>query len=253
MKKLFYLMLVAFSMFALLTGCTPKPPPPIPRLSQMRGQIALLTLNPLPSIASKVEDLGFNALMPYSRIVFGWKGKLISIPNRSGVFLRFTSDEPDCRGHNPVQELAKYHSMKAETPDIPVGLVLCQDIGCGLGKKDEWIEIAKQVDFIAAGIYSWDKRWTEPDTIDEDALKRSEEILDIIREEIGDVPFVPILQAHWGFGDLVKPNVELQVKFFLEQGYEGYIVYCWADEYNGVRDEQEEWEKWNKWFLSQIK
>lgn len=256
MKKVFCFGIIAVSMilFLIFAGCVPPPQPSVvSQLSEMRGQIALLTLNPLPINAEVVEELGFTALMPYAGIVSGWQGKLISIPNRSGVFIRFTSDEPDCRQYDPQGELEKYRQMKAETPDIPVGLVLCQDIGCGLSQKEEWVEVAKQVDFVAAGVYSWDRRWTRPDFIDEDALKRSEGILAIIRSEIGDVPFIPILQAHWGFGELIKPNVELQVKFWAEKGYEGYIVYTWTDEWHGVRDTKEEWEEWNKWFLSQIK
>ena len=264
MKKRFGFLLVVCSVVLCLVfaGCTPPSPPPPPpvvsQLSEMRGQIALLTLNPKPSSAEVVEELGFTALMPYAKIVSGWKGKLISIPNRSGVFLRFTADEPDCREHDPQKELEKYKQMKAETPDILVGLVLCPDIGCGLGSKKDWIKVARQVDFISCGIYAWHERYTSPGTIDEDAVKHLEKMYRIISEEIKDTPFVPMLQAHWGVtahdgNKILEPNVEAQVKYWQSKGFEGYIVYCWSDSFHGAKDMQEEWEEWNKWFLSQIK
>lgn len=263
MRKRYCFLLLVCSMilYLSLSGCVPpKPEPKVKQLSEMKGQIALLTLNPLPSSsASEVESLGFTALMPYSGIVSGWKGKLISIPDRSGVFLRFTADEPDCRKYNPYKELEKYKQMKAETPDIPVGFVLCYDLGCGWdsyvvdGKtitKEDWIKVAKEVDFITCGMYAWDSRFISNDI---EALEYLEESYQKIIAAIEDVPFLPMLQAHWGYGQLIKPSIEAQVKFWKEKGYEGYIVYCWTDEYHGVRDTKEEWEKWNKWFLSQIK
>lgn len=261
MKKALCFGIIAVSMilFLIFAGCVPPPQPPVvSQLSEMRGQIALLTLNPLPSNAEVVEELGFTALMPYARIVSGWQGNLISIPDRSGVFLRFTADEPDCRKHNPQTELAKIKQIQLETPDIPVGLVLCQDIGCGLGSKKEWLAVAKEADFVTCGIYTWHERWTDPNSVDKDALARLEKVADTIERELDGVPFIPMLQAHWGLtahdgNKILKPNVELQVKFWADRGYEGYIVYCWSDSYHGIRDMQEEWEEWNNWFLSQIK
>lgn len=243
----------------------PPEPGPINQLKEMEGKIILLTLNPKPNNAQIVRDLGFNGLMPYADIVSGWNGDLISIPDRPGVIIRFTADEPDCRKHDPYKELELYKWMKKETPNIPVGFVLCQAIGCGLtytidGKtitKEDWAEVAKQVDYIACGVYTWHEKFTDPNDIDGSALKALKSQADQIDIAIGGVPFIPILQAHWGMTSsnghkVLKPNIELEVKFWVERGYKGYIVYCWSDEYHGVRDMQDEWKKWNKWALSQF-
>ena len=253
-----WLIIIGLSVLGIalfLTGCKPSPKK-VKQLKEMKGKIVLLTLNPRPVNTYFVKHLGFNGLMPYARVVQGWEGDLISIPNRKGVFLRFTADEPDCRKHNPQEELEKYRQMKLETPDIPVGLVLCPDIGCGLGDKSEWIKVARQVDFVTCGIYCWHERYTSPGSIDEDALKQLEKMYNNIVKEIKDTPFIPMLQAHWGLtahdgNKILQPNVQLQVDFWQRLGYKGYIVYCWSDKYHGIRDMQENWKESNEWFLSQ--
>jgi len=77
-------------------------------------------------------------------------------------------------------------------------------------------------------------------------------VADRIEKELKGVPFIPMLQAIWGYVSsngkkYIKPDVEKQVKFWVERGYHGYIVYCWADAFAGVRDMQSEWKKWNEW------
>jgi len=217
-----------------------------------RGLRGLLTLNPKPENGQVVEDLGFNAVMPYVGVVPGWKGDLISVPDRDNVILLFTADEPDCRKQNPEVHLNRYKMMKDETPDIPVGLVLCPDIGCGFeyeinGRmivKEDWLKVANQVDFVMCGIYTYHERYP-------DAMKELEKMEKRLRHEL-KVPLIPILQAHWGItapdgNKLLKPNAMEQVKFWFDRGYKSYVVYCWSDKYHGVRDAQEEWKKANEW------
>ncbi|MCK4418892.1 hypothetical protein KAV79_03720 [Candidatus Aerophobetes bacterium] len=86
--------------------------------SPFEGLRGIITLNPKPENAQILEDLGFNAVMPYAGTVPGWKGNLISISNRDNLILRFIGDEPDCRKQDPEVHLARYERMKAETPDI---------------------------------------------------------------------------------------------------------------------------------------
>lgn len=254
--KLILVALLAMACLVYLAGCVPKPPPPpVSQLEEMRGKIVLLTLNPKPSKV-QMEDLGFNGLMPYAGTVDGWTGDYISIPvSRPGpVILRFTADEPDCRQYDPQEQLERLKQMKEEAPGIPVGFVLCQDLGCGFGDKEEWIEVARQADFVSAGVYTFHERWTEPESIDDDAMARLKLTADTIEEELNGTPFIPMLQAHWGLVEhdgkrLLKPNVELQVKFWIERGYHGFIVYCWNDGYNGVQGTQAEWKTWIAWVL----
>ncbi len=253
MKKRYYALLAILGMLLVLAGCNPGPTPPISQLSEMRGQIALLTLNPKPSSTSEVERLGFTALMPYAGIVSGWTGNLISIPNRPGTIIRFTGDESDCRKHSPQKELEKYRQMKAETPDIPVGFNLNGDIGCGLKGTAEtiaeykraWIEAINQTDFVLLNLYPYRTRWPDP-------VATMQSFYDDWVSYL-TVPIIPVIQAHWGYSDTTEPNPMEQVKFWFDKGFTGYVVYCWADRYHGVRDMQEEWEEANKWFLSQIK
>lgn len=222
-------------------------------LIEMRGQIALLTLNPLPDSAKVVEELGFTALMPYAKIVSGWQGALISIPDRLGTFIRFTGDESDCRKHSPQEELEKYQQMKVETPDIPVGFNLNGAIGCGLRGTAEtiakykraWIEVANQTDFVLLNLYPYRTRWP-------DAVEVMERFYNDWTSQL-TIPIIPVIQAHWGYADTIQPDPMEQVKFWFNKGFTGYVVYCWADKYHGVRDMKVEWEKANKWFLSQIK
>lgn len=220
--------------------------------SPFEGLRGIITLNPKPENAQIMEDLGFNALMPYAGTVPEWKGNLISISNRDNLILRFTGDEPDCRKQDPEVHLATYKRMKAETPDILVGLVLAPDIGCSLkyeidGKtitKEDWLKVANQVDFVMSGVYVFHQRYPVP-------MRELAKMERRLRSEL-KVPLIPILQAHWGAtasdgNKLLKPDAMKQIKFWFDRGYRSYVVYCWSDKYHGVRDTQEEWKKANQW------
>jgi len=215
----------------------------------------LLTLNPLPPSAKLIEDLGFNLLVPYAATTSSWKGDIITRSMRPGkVVARFTNDEPDCRKHNPYQELELYKQMKKETPNIPIGTILCGDIGCGhegtcpskAEYKRQWLEVINQMDFVMVDNYPYRPDWPDP-------VKRLEEFHQFYLENVR-VPIIMIVQAHWGYHGtptLTKPNPMEQVKFWVERGY-GYVAYPWKDELNGVGDMQEEWKQANEWAASQI-
>lgn len=208
----------------------------------------LLTLNPRPSTAKQIEDLGFNVLVPYAATTSGWKGDIITRSMRPGkVIARFTNDEPDCRKHNPRTELELYKQMKRETPNIPIGSIVCGDIGCGVEGtahtkeeyKKEWIEVINQMDLVMPDVYPY--RWDWPDPVNE-----MEYFHNFYLENI-KVPVLIIIQAHWKYHDrLTQPNPMEQVKFWVDRGY-GYIVYPWLDELNGVIEMQEEWKQANKY------
>lgn len=215
----------------------------------------LLTLNPLPPSAKLIEDLGFNLLVPYAATTSGWKGDIITRSMRPGkVVARFTNDEPDCRKHSPLEELGLYNQMKKETPNIPIGTILCGDIGCGhegtcdtkLEYKEEWLEVLNQMDFVMVDNYPYRPDWPNP-------LEKLEEFHQFYLENV-TVPIIMIIQAHWGYhGDptLTQPNPMEQVKFWVDRGY-GYVAYPWKDELNGVVGMQEEWRRANEWAASQI-
>ena len=183
---------------------------------------------------------------------------MISIPNRDSLILRFTGDELDCRKQDPKVHLERYKKMKQETPDIPVGLVLCSAIGCDLeyeigGRvitKEDWLEVANQVDFVMCGVYTFHQRYPDP-------IKQMERIEEQLRRQL-KVPLIPILQAHWGATEsdgnrILKPSALKQVKFWFAHGYRSYVVYCWADRYHGVRDAQREWKEANEWAKSKLR
>ena len=229
----------------------PEESVPISQLEEMRDKRVILTLNPLPSKAQMI-DLGFNGQMPYAGSVDGWTGDYISMwKNMPGpVILMFTSDYPDCRQHDPQQELAKLKQMKAENPNTKVGFCLNRDIGCGIGNKDEWLRVIQEADFVTSGVYPYHERY--PDAMAELAF-----VADRIEREIDGVPFIPILQAIWGYVSsdgkkYIKPDVGKQVRFWVDRGYHGYIVYTWKDNWNGVADAQDEWKKWNEWARNNI-
>ncbi|TET69774.1 MAG: hypothetical protein E3J56_09105 [Candidatus Aminicenantes bacterium] len=220
----------------------PKPYP-------FKGLRGLLTLKPLPKNAQQVEDLGFNAVMHYGPLVSGWKGNVIcrGVSSRNPMILRYTGDELDCRRQDPQVHLDICKRMKKETPDVPVGIVLCSEIGCGLKGtansieeyQRKWIEVANQLDVVMISIYPYREDWPN-------ALEKMVEFEKFWRENI-KVPIIPIIQAHWGYwGNLTRPNPMEQVKFWVDRGY-GYVVYPWRDEKNGVEDMQAEWKKANEW------
>jgi len=221
----------------------PEPEKPYP----FKGIRGLLTLKPKPS-KQQIVDLGFNTIMPYSGNV-DWKGDYISIPkDRPGkVILRFTGDEPDCRGKDPDRIYQEYLRMKAETPNIPVGLNLCDDIGCGKkGTSDsikkyqeKWIEIANKVDYVSLNNYPYRTDWPDP-------LAKMEEFYNFWKANL-TIPFIPMIQAHWITAGLTKPNPSEQVKFWFSKGITGYIVYTWKDENKGVVNMQNEWREANNW------
>ncbi len=224
---------------------------PISQLEEMRDKRVILTLNPLPSKAQMI-DLGFNGQMPYAGVVGGWTGDFISKwPDMPGpIILKFTTDYPDCRQHDPQEELALLKKMQAETPNIKVGFCLYRDIGCGIGKKDQWLKVIREADFVTCGCYTYHERYP-------DAMAELIATADRIEKELDGVPFIPMLQGIWGYVSsdglkYTKPDVEAQVRFWVERGYHGYIVYCWDDAWQGVNDAQNEWKKWNEWAKEQV-
>jgi len=223
----------------------PEPKPENP-YKWIRG---LLTLKPKPS-TQQAKDLGFNLIVPYTGLLGGWTGKIIPCSrnirdNEEGIVGYVTCDEPDCRKHNPQNELGEYKRMKEETTK-PVGLLLCGDIGCGVegtagnkkAYKEEWIEVANQVDFVCLDVYPYREDWPDP-------VVKMEEFHKFYQEKIR-VPIIIIIQAHWGRWHLTKPNPMEQVKFWVDKGY-GYVVYPWKDEKNGVVNMQEEWKQANNY------
>ena len=221
---------------------------PKPKPYPFKGLRGLLTLNPLPKNAQQIEDLGFNAVMPFGRLVPGWKGNIIcrGVSSDSPMILRYTGDELDCRKQDPQVHLDICKRMKEETPDVPVGIVLCGRIGCDLEGtassieeyQRKWIEVANQVDAVMLTIYPYRENWPN-------ALEKMVEFEKFWKENI-KVPIIPIIQAHWGVRGLFEPNPLEQVKFWVDRGY-GYIVYPWRDSRNGVRDRPQEWKKANEW------
>lgn len=213
----------------------------------------LLTLNPLPPSGKHIADLGFNLLVPYASTVSGWKGDIITRSMRPGrVVGRFTNDEPDCRKHIPLRELQLYEQMKLETPNIPIGTILCGDIGCGhegtcdtkAEYKRQWVEVLNQMDFVMVDNYPYRSDWLDP-------LEKLEEFHEFYMENV-TVPIIMIVQAHWGYHDaLTQPRAMEQVKFWVERGY-GYVVYPWKDELNGVVDMQNEWREANEWAKEEV-
>ena len=232
----------------------PKRPRDIyyPNPYPFKGLRGLLTLNPVPASAQVVKDLGFNAIMSYAGIPAGWDGDLITIGNFDKTILRFTGDEPDCRSKNPDEVYQDYLRMKNETPDIPIGLNLCSDIGCGLKGNCEnileyqkkWIEIANKVDYVSINIYPYREDWPDP-------IAKMEEFYNFWNGNI-TVPIIPVIQAHWITDGLTKPKPLEQVEFWFDKGYTGYIVYCWADENKGVKDAQNDWLTANTWAKNNI-
>lgn len=219
----------------------PKPYP-------FKGLRGLLTLNPLPKNSQQVEDLGFNAVMRYGPLVSDWKGNVIcrGVSSRNPMILRYKGDELDCRKQDPQTHLDIYKRMKKETPDVPVGIVLCSEIGCGIkgtaGSREEyqreWIEVANQVDAVMITIYPYREDW--PNT-----LEKMAEFEKFWKENI-KIPIIPIIQAHWNRPHQIQPNVMEQVKFWVERGY-GYVVYPWDNGYSGVKYRQKEWKEANEW------
>ncbi len=225
----------------------PEPGKPYP----FKGLRGLLTLKPKPT-KQQIIDIGFTAIMPYSGSV-DWTGDYISIPaNRPGpVLLRFTGDELDCWQKNPTTEYQKYLDMKDETPDIMVGINLEGGIGCGLKNgcssiaeyQEKMIELANKVDYVSLNVYPYREDWPDP-------LERMEGFYEFWKENI-TVPIIPVIQAHWGYGQpgrkLTKPNPSEEVKFYFGKGLTAFIAYCWRDEFRGVADAQDEWMATNKW------
>lgn len=225
----------------------PEPEKPYP----FKGLRGLLTLNPVPS-GQLVKDLGFNAIMQYTNVTPGWNRDLITTWIDDKTILRFTGDEPDCRSEDPDKVFQKYVDMKNESPDIPVGLNLCSDIGCGregtCGSVKEyqkkWIEIANKIDYVSINIYPYRSDWPDP-------IAKMERFYNFWKDNIS-VPIIPVIQAHWITDGLTQPNPSEQVKFWVNKGLTGYIVYCWTDENKGVRDMQGEWKAVNGWGKNNI-
>ncbi len=222
----------------------PEPEKPYP----FKGLRGLLTLNPKPT-KQQIIDLGFNAMMPYSGSV-DWNGDYISINmGRPGkVILRYTGDELDCHKRSPQEEIAEYKAKKLETPDIPIGFNLNCSIGCGLEGtsntveeyRKAWFGIINNVDYVMLNCYPYRTRW--PNAVD--AMER-------FWKEWQNwgitIPIIPVIQAHWGYSDTIEPDPMEQVKFWFNKGLTGYVVYCWADAFHGVRDRQQEWKTVNEW------
>ena len=217
-----------------------------------KGLKGLLTLNPVPANAQIVKDLEFNAIMQYTNATPSWDGDLITVGHSNKTILRFTGDEPDCRGYNPDKVYQKYLEMKQETPDIPVGLNLCSDIGCGLKGtcptikeyQEKWLRIASKVDYVSLNIYPYRSDWPDP-------LAKMEEFYHFWNDNL-TVPIIPIIQAHWITDGLTKPNPIEQVKFWFSKKMSGYVVYCWRDEFHGCIDMQNEWRGTNEWAKNNI-
>lgn len=217
----------------------------------------LLTLGDLKPAPDKILGLNFNLVIPYASSSGKWAqwvslgGKIIpctksSWINENGVVAYATCDEPDCRKHNPYEELELYHEMKAKT-DKPIGTILCGDIGCGhegtastkVEYKRQWLEVLNQMDLVIVDNYPYRSDWSDP-------IAKLEEFHQFYLKNI-TVPIIMIVQAHWGYHNaLIQPNPMEQVKFWVERGY-GYIAYPWKDELNGVIDMQEEWKQANKY------
>lgn len=224
----------------------------------------LLTLGPKPS-TQKAFELGFNLILPFANLPSSWvaKGGKV-IPNtktiradETGIVAYSTCDEPDCHKHCPYSELELVKEMKKKTA-MPVGTILCDDIGCGVvgtaSSKEEykrqWIEVLNQMDFIMLTVYSYRKPEVQGGR---NPVEQSEWFLKFYKENI-TVPILPIIQAHQGHSDQIKPDPMEQIKFWVSKGY-GYVVYPWEDlgePIGGVRDMQEEWRLANEWAASQI-
>lgn len=224
----------------------------------------LLTLNPLPT-AQKTIDLGFNLIIPFANLPSGWssKGKIIArhIGNETGVIGYNIEDEPDCRKWNPERMLEEYREMKAGT-SLPVGCLLCGDIGCGIDtpeytKKEwqqKWIEAGNQVDFLILDVYPYRKPECQGGRT---PLEEMEHFHRIFQETV-TVPIIVCIQAHNTYPDQIRPNPLEQVKFWVERGY-GYVVYPWnnamtvkPNSVRGVIDMEQEWKAANEWAKSQV-
>ena len=224
-----------------------------------KGMRALLTLNPVPANAEIVKDLRFTTIIRYTKKVSGWDGDEIRTTFNPQVKYLFTSDEPDCNKKDPQAELRLLQQMKADNPGIPVGMCLCQAIGCGLdycggsveATIEAWMEVANQADFVMCGVYAYRKGVDDPLWDMNAKWERYYRNL--------TVPFLPLLQAHWWDEpnsqgkQVLKPEIMPQLEFWFgkaQEGYEnisGYGVYCWSDKWHGVRDMQEEWKRANEW------
>ena len=223
-----------------------------------KGLQALLALNPKPDSAQQIRDLGFNAADSYAGDMVNWVGDYISIQKgRPGpVILRFTGDEFDCHKHDPEIELDIQYGMQQETPNIPVGFNLEGSLGCGLADgyesvaayQEAVIKVANQAAYVSLNVYPYRKDWPN-------AVEAMEEKYNFWVEKL-TVPIIIVVQAHWGYGSegskLTKPDAMEQVRFWFSKGIYGYIVYCWADEWHGVRDSQNEWREANAWAKENI-
>lgn len=224
--------------------------------SWVRG---LLTLKPLPS-AQRATELGFNLIAPFAGLPSGWTGKVAytsrHIRDDSRAMGYWPSDEPGCHKHDPYADLETVKDMKKKT-NLPVGLALVSDLGCGTARsgytkeeyKEAWVEVANQVDWLRLTTYPYRK---PPYNVTPSPLEEMEYWHNWWSKYL-TVPIVPVIQSHTTY-KLFKPNPMEQVKFWVSRGY-GYIVYPWSNpkqDVRGVVDMQEEWREANEWAKSNI-